>query len=439
MDIDRRTFLAAAAGIAVTAQAAPSNRVHSSGVEGFPHGFLWGAAGAGHQIEGNNISSDLWVLENCKPTFYVDRSGDALNSFELWPSDLEMVKALGLNTYRFSLEWARIEPEDSMFSIAMLDYYKSIIEGCRARDITPVVTFNHASTPRWFAAGGGWTNPASPDLFSRFCDRAARHLSGAIAYAVTLNEPNGPKLSRGLMPAFVLDLQRKMLEAAARKCGSEKFSSLISCEPDDIDVIVASLIKAHKLGKAAIKAARSNLPVGFTLALPDDEAVGPDSIRDKRRGEVYGEWLEAARTDDFIGIQNYDRVYWNDKGMAAPAHGSTLSPMGGEVYAPSLAAAVSYAYSVARVPVLVTEHGVATNDDTVRAALIPAALRGLKTAMGQGVDVKGYIHWSLMDNYEWMLGYKTHYGLCSVDRTTFKRSPKQSAFVLRDVAKRNSV
>ena len=179
--------------------------------------------------------------------------------------------------------------------------------------------------------------------------------------------------------------------------------------------------------------------MGFTLALPDDEAVGPDSIRDKRRAEVYGEWLETARSDDFIGIQNYDRVSWNNKGIAAPARGSILSPMGGEVYAPSLAAAVSYAYSVARVPVLVTEHGVATDDDAVRAALIPAALKELRAAMGQGVDVKGYIHWSLMDNYEWMLGYKMHYGLCSVDRTTFKRSPKQSASVLRDIAKRNSL
>jgi beta-glucosidase len=437
--MDRRTFLTGAAGVALASPTVAASRLPSPGAEDFPRGFLWGAAGAGHQIEGNNVASDIWLLENCKPSFYADKSGDALNSFELWPVDLDLVKALGLNSYRFSLEWARIEPEESMFSIAMLDYYKAIIEACRARDITPVVTFNHATTPRWFAAAGGWTNQSSPDLFARFCSRAAQHLAGAIGYAVTLNEPNGPKLSRGLMPSFVLDLQRKMLQEAARKCGSEKFSTLISCDPADIDVMVANLIKAHTLGKAAIKAARSNLPVGLSLALPDDEPVGSDSIRDARRAEVYGEWLEAAKKDDFIGIQNYDRVAWNNKGMSAPAHGSVLSPMGGEVYGPSLAAAVSYAYSVARVPVLVTEHGVATDNDGVRAALIPAALKELKTVMQRGVDVKGYIHWSLLDNYEWMLGYKTRYGLCSVDRTTFKRTPKPSAAILGNIARLNSL
>jgi beta-glucosidase len=437
--IDRRSFLVASGAVAISPPINASSEAGLSSTGSFPKGFLWGAATAGHQIEGNNVSSDIWLLENGKPSIYAERSGDAVNSFLLWPADLDLVRGLSLNAYRFSLEWPRIEPEPGMFSIAMLDYYKAIIEGCRARGITPVVTFNHASAPRWFAAAGGWANAANPDLFARYCDRAARHLAGSIGYAVTLNEPNGPKLSQGLMPQFMLDTQRKMLEAAARSCHSDRFATLLSFNPEDIDLMIPNLMKAHTLGKAAMKAARGDLPVGFTLALPDDEPSGPDSTRDTRRADVYGAWLALAKADDFIGVQNYDRILWGPKGMLPAPRGSKVSPMGGEVYAPSLAAAVKYAHKMTGVPVIVTEHGVATDDDTIRAALIPAALAALRSAIQEGIPVKGYIHWSLMDNFEWMLGYKTHYGLCSVDRTTFKRTPKASASVLSGIAMRNSL
>ena len=439
MTIDRRAFLAAAGALvispAINAQSSPA----VSGARSFPKNFLWGAASAGHQIEGNNVNSDFWLLENTKPTFFAERSGDAVNSLVKWPTDLDLVRDIGLNAYRFSIEWSRIEPEPGMFSIAMLDYYKAIIEGCRARGITPLVTFNHATAPRWFSAAGGWTNPSNPDLFARYCDRAARHLGQHIGYAITLNEPDGPRLTRGLMPGFVLDIQRKMLDAAARATQSEKFVTAVCFNPEDIDIMIPNMIRAHKLGKAAIKAVRGDLPVGVTLAMPNDEPAGPDSMRDARRKEVYGEWLQAAKEDDFVGVQNYDRLLWGPKGMVPPPKGSTLSPMGGEVFAPSLAAAVKYAHEATGVPVIVTEHGMATDDDTARAALIPAALAALRQVIQEGVPVKGYVHWTLLDNFEWMLGYKPHYGLCSVDRTTFKRTPKPSAAVLGAIAKRNSL
>src|ERR1700730_3721114 len=189
MTITRRTMLqtmTALAAAPVTAVAKSARRATAS----FPEGFLWGAATSGHQIEGNNFNSDNWVAENVKPTAYAEPSGDACNSFELWPLDLDLVKDNGLNTYRFSLEWSRIEPEPGLFSIASLDHYKAMIDGCRKRGITPFVTFNHYTTPRWFAGRGGWTNPEAPQLFARFCDRAARHLAAGIAYATTLNKPN---------------------------------------------------------------------------------------------------------------------------------------------------------------------------------------------------------------------------------------------------------
>ena len=129
--------------------------------------------------------------------------------FALWPQDLDLVRDLGLNTYRFSIEWARIEPEPGLYSIAMLDHYQRMIEGCRERGLTPMVTFNHFTCPRWFAATGGWLNEKSPDLFARYCERSARHLGASIGYATTLNEPNLMRLLKWFgLPPQIFETQR---------------------------------------------------------------------------------------------------------------------------------------------------------------------------------------------------------------------------------------
>lgn len=153
--LSRRSVLAAGVALAAAPAIGARRQSERSGSL-FPDGFLWGAATAGHQVEGNNTASDLWLLENLQPTVFAEPSGDACNSLLLWPRDLDLVRELGLNSYRFSIEWARIEPEPGLFSIAMLDHYKAIIEGCRERGLTPLVTFNHFTAPRWFSAQGGW-------------------------------------------------------------------------------------------------------------------------------------------------------------------------------------------------------------------------------------------------------------------------------------------
>jgi len=431
--IDRRTLIATGAALAASpalAQAKPA---------AFPPGFLWGAATAGHQVEGNNVNSDCWVMENVKPTIFAEPSGDAANSLELWATDLDLVKGMGLNTYRFSLEWARIEPEQGLFSVAMLDHYKAMIEGCRARGLTPMVTFNHYTQPRWFAASGGWTNPGSPALFARYCDRAARHLGAGIGYATTLNEPNLMKVLAVILPPPVIAAQRAMLDAAARSLGAAKFVGGNAVAPEDIDAYSRNLVAGHAAGRAAIKAARPDLPVGLSLAMFDDEAVGKHSLRDAMRERFYAPWLEAVKGDDFLGVQNYERMRWTDAGRLPPPAGAPVNYSGAEVYPPSLAGAVRYAHAATGLPIMVTEHGVGTTDDTIRAALIPAALTELKKAMDEGVPVKGYCHWSLIDNFEWIFGYKVKFGLHSVDPATFARTRKPSAAVYAAIARRNAV
>ena len=434
--IDRRTLLASGAALAATPAFA---KVAGKAPAPFPQGFLWGTATAGHQVEGNNVNSDSWVLENVKPTIYAEPSGDADNSFALWRDDLDLVKGMGLNTYRFSLEWPRIEPEEGQFSLAMLDHYKAMIAGCRARGLTPMVTFNHYTTPRWFANRGGWTNPQAAGLFARFCERAAKHLAADIGYATTLNEPNIMNILRVVLPPPVVAAQRAMLEAAAMSAGVAKFSAGNAIDIADIDTTTANLIAGHKAARAAIKGVRPDLPVGVSLSMFDDQAAGKGSMRDRMRATLYGPWLEAVKGDDFLGVQNYERQIWTATGKLSAPAGVPVNYMGAEVYAPSLANAVRYAHAMTGVPIIVSEHGVGTDDDSVRAQLIPAALVELRRAMAEGVPVLGYMHWSLVDNFEWIFGYKVHFGLHSIDRTTFRRTAKPSADVYARIARANAV
>lgn len=439
--LDRRTLLAGTAALGASQALVPVAAVASPPPGGsFPKGFLWGASTAAHQVEGNNINADIWPMENLPGTTFAERSGDAANSFELWPVDLDLVQGMGLNAYRFSLEWARIEPDQGHFSNAMLDHYKAIVDGCHARGLHPVVTFNHFTTPRWFAALGGWLNPEAPSLFERFCARAAKHMAGGIGHALTLNEPNLAGILGGLLPAGLIAGDKAMQEAMARQLGVARYVPGLSLYIEDLPRYRANMMEGHRRAVAAIKAARSDLPVGISFAIIDDQAAGPHSLRDNVRERYYGEWLRvAARTCDFVGVQNYERKVWSDKGPLPPPQGALMDYSGREVWSGSLAGAVRYAHDATKLPIVVTEHGVNAADDSLRAWLIPAALKDLKVAIDDGVPVRGYFHWSLIDNFEWGFGYKYRYGLHSFDPVTFRRTAKPSAAVLAAIATRNAV
>src|SRR5262249_49006711 len=161
----------------------------------------------------------------------------------------------------------------------------------------------------------------------------------------------------------------------------------------DIDRMQGYLLEGHAAARAAIKRVRPDLPVGVSLSMLDDQEGEPGSMRDAARADLYGPWLGAARGDDFVGEQNYERKRWGRNGPMPPPDGAIVNFRGGEVYAPSLAGAVRYAHAASGVPVLVSEHGVGTDDDRVRQNLIPEALRHLKDAMDEGVPVMGYCHW----------------------------------------------
>jgi beta-glucosidase len=351
------------------------------------------------------------------------------------------VSGLGLDTYRFSVEWARVEPAEGEFSAEALAHYRAIVDYCLGRGIAPVVTYNHMTSPHWFAMRGGWLDPGAPAVFARYCDVVTEHLGGGIAWAVTLNEPNLPRLLSWLpIPEAVRELERATLLAASEQAGVPRYRVANVMVPEEMGAMADGMAAGHRAARAAIKARRPELPVGFSIAIIDDQVVGDDpSVRDRKRAEVYGMWLALARDDDFVGVQNYERARYDGAGPVPPAPGATLNQMGSEIYPLSLAGAVRYAHEAAGVPVFVTEHGLANRDDTHRAAFLCPALDGLLGVIEDGVPVVGYLHWTLLDNFEWIFGYDVSLGLHEVDRETFVRRPKPSAAVYSAIVRASAV
>lgn len=419
---------------------ADSGVIPSGASQKFPPKFLWGAATAAHQVEGNNINSDNWLLERAPNTMYQEPSGDACDHYHLYEQDINQFADLGFNAYRFSIEWARIEPEKGFFSRAELDHYRRMLEVCHKRGLTPLVTYSHFTLPRWFAFQGAWENPESVDLFARYCENATKHLGDLIGYGATFNEPdipylfhwiNLPNAPAGIDLAGVMAAQKAALR---QYLNAPQFSSFLI---GDAAKTRENMMAAHTKAKAAIKAAK-NIPVGLTLAMEDDQPDGADNRAAEKQADVYGPWLKLAKSDDFIGVQTYTRSRIGAKAIPPP-QGAELTQMGYEFYPEALEHTVRFAAKETGVPVIVTENGIATEDDTRRVEYIHRALAGVKRCLDDGVDVRGYIHWSLLDNFEWIFGYRPKFGLISVDRQTQKRTVKPSAIMLGKIAKNNSL
>ena len=399
----------------------------------FPQDFLWGVATAGHQVEGNNVNSDTWFLEQLPGTIFAEPSGDAVDHYHRYREDIALIAGLGFTSYRFSLEWARIEPAEGHFSLAALDHYKRVLEACVEHGLTPVVTFHHFTSPLWLLRSGGWEDSRTPELFARYCDRVMAHLGDLIGVACTLNEPNLPYLLRELgIPGGSQEsrIGNPMWEAAGQRLGlsADRVASFqFAASEESFNVRLA----AHRAGRDAIKARRAELQVGWTLANSDIQAVdGGQEHADRVRREVNERFLEASRGDDFVGVQTYGRTVFGPDGLAPAPAGAATNQMGEEIYPRALEATIREAARIAEIPVIVTENGLATEDDAQRVAYLEAAVEGVASCLADGIDVRGYIAWTAFDNYEWIFGYGPKFGLIAVDRATQQRTPKPSAYWL---------
>jgi beta-glucosidase len=387
----------------------------------FPDGFTWGTATAAHQIEGGNTNNDWWAFEHDPTSPAAESSGDATDSYHRWREDADLVARLGFDNYRFSLEWSRIEPAEGEFSVAALDHYARICEYLRGRGVDPVVTFHHFTTPQWLAAKGGWQDPAIVERFAAFVERAAARLDGLMAKACTINEPNVVAFVGHVLGFFPPGLQLGM---------------------DECERISGIFVDAHRAAVDAIRANAPGTPVGLTVSCAEWVAVdgGEERLAEERRVSE-DLFFDATVGDDFLGIQTYSRNRVGPNGAVGAEEGVETLVMGYEYWPQSLEATLrrAWEYTGGRIPLLVTENGIGTDDDAQRIRYLQAALEGVLRALADGIDVRGYTCWSLLDNFEWSFGYAPKFGLVEVDRTTFARSPKPSAEWLSGVIAANAL
>src|SRR3954470_13644772 len=385
----------------------------------FPDGFLWGTATAAHQVEGGNWNNDWWAWEHNPASGCAEPSGDAIDHYHRYQQDIALLAELGFGTYRFSLEWSRIEPEDGDISRSALGHYRRMAAGCPGHRTTPIVTYHPLTSPRWVSHLGGWEEPDIADRFARFCGKATEALGDLIGWGCTVNEPNIVAVAGYLSGGFPPGRR----DAALRRAVNDVF------------------IDAHRKAVDAIKSASSTpFPVGLTLAMQDLQPVdGGEEMTARIRRNMHDVYLDAATGDDFLGVQTYSRDRVGPSGIVPPPEGAELTLMGYEFWPEALEATLRTAWSRmgGRTPLLVTENGIGTDDDTRRVEYYQRALQGVRRALDDGIDVRGYTAWSAFDNFEWALGYKPTFGIIAVDRSTQQRTPKPSAHLLGDVAKTN--
>jgi len=399
----------------------------------FPPGFLWGSATAGHQVEGNNANSDVWALEHAQPSIFTEPSGDAVDQWNRFDDDVAILAAIGLKAYRFGIEWARIEPEEGVFARSALDHYQRCIDACHRRGITPVVTFHHFTIPLWLARKGGMTFDGFPGLFARYCETATRALRGLVVVC-SMNEMNVPLIIRdvalGLLAGEAGEARKAAAEAAL---GGSIEGNFLFTPPE---ALIRNGLGAHAAARDAIKSVRPEVQVGVTLSLQDEQCEpGAEAVRDARVAKMVDPFLDLVKGDDFIGVQTYTRTTSRKDGSHGPRPGQPVTVMGYEDRPDALAAVCRYVWERTRTPIIVTENGFSGDDDARRGAFIAESLAELQRAIADGVDVRGYFYWSLLDNYEWMAGYGPKFGIVGVDRTTQVRSVKPSALAYGEIAR----
>lgn len=404
--------------------------------------FLLGAATAAHQVEGNNIHSDFWALEQMENSGYKEPSLDAVDHYNRYEEDIQLIAEAGLNAYRFSIEWARIEPEKGRFDEKEIKHYENVLKCCREHNITPVVTMHHFSSPKWLISEGGWESEITIQYFADYCRHVVSKLGDLMEYVCTINEANmglqiaavarDMMMKMGITPQIGLNFElpkemqgRKAAEATVFGLNPEQpVSTFLSLRSEKGDILV---MRAHESAREAMKEVCPHLKVGLTLSLFDIQVQpGGEAQAEKAWDDDFAHYLPYLQKDDFIGVQNYTRKLMGENGSLPVPEGSELTQMGYEFYPEGIGHVIRHVAEQLPKPIFVTENGIGTDDDSRRVEYIKRALAGVGECVADGIPVIGYLHWSLLDNFEWQEGYGKTFGLIAVDRSTQKRMPKPS-------------
>lgn len=390
-----------------------------------------GAATAAHQVEGNNTNSDIWAMEYMKYGGYPEKSGIAANHYNTYKEDILKMKEAGLNAYRFTVEWARIEPEEGRFDQEATDHYRDVIRFCKENGIEPIVTLHHFSSPKWLISKGGWENEGVIDCFTRYTEYVCEQYGSRLKYVCTINEAN-----MGVLIAIYI---RQAMEQRAKNEGSdtklqigidlesmareeqEKIQENLSVFGVENPAVFVSprtpegneIVKqAHKKAVQTIHECCPHIKAGMTLSLRDIQHTDDGKERAEAAWEEeFRQFLPAIQSDDFFGVQNYTRTIFGKDGELPPEESAELTQMGYEFYPWGLENVIRKVHDDFSGELMITENGIATDDDSRRIAYIREAISGVNSCIRDGINISGYMYWSLIDNYEWQSGYSMRFGL----------------------------
>ena len=437
---------------------------------GFEKGFMLGAATAAHQVEGNNVNSDMWAMEHMKSSGFSEPSLDAVDHYHRYEEDIALMAEAGLNAYRFSIEWARIEPAEGVFDALEMAHYEDVIACCRRYGLEPIVTLHHFSSPKWIISKGGWETETLPDDFERYVRYVIQHIGRNVRYICTINEANtgiqiasvAKRIFKQMMAKMQEDAKDRDLiaEAAGEAEGQIQMginfeqlmeSMLAAGKPENLEVFGVEkleyfntmrtskgdrlVMRAHEQARNAIKEMYPEIKVGLTLSLHDlQPQEGGREAAAREWEEDFRHYLPYIQEDDFLGVQNYCRSLIGPDGQLPNPEGAELTQMEYEFYPEALGNVLRKVAEDFHGELIVTENGIATADDSRRVEFIRRALAGVQQCIADGLPVKGYMYWSLLDNFEWQKGYAMTFGLIAVDRSTQTRYPKESLAYLGSFA-----
>lgn len=397
----------------------------------FPKKFFWGASTSAHQIEGNTHNQwSIWELENAatraqqakyelkdlniwedikdeatKPSNYI--SGTGIDHYNLYEQDFDILTKMNMNAFRFSIEWSRIEPKEGEWNAHAIEHYKLYLHGLKRRNIEPFVTLWHWTVPDWFEAKGGFEKRANIKYFVRFAEKILRELGSEFRYVITLNEP-------------VVYTSKGYLEQDWPPAVSSKTKALR---------VYCNLILAHKRVYKVARKVNRKFKVGLSencghMYAGDSAFVTKLSAK----AAIFGNDLFLSRVKsklDFIGLNYYfsHRFY----GYRVHNQNAKLNNLGWDMQPQDIEFVLRRLHKKFKLPIVITENGVADLKDEWRQWWITETIVAMQKAMHKGVKLEGYLHWSLLDNFEWAYGFWPRFGLIKVDRKTLARTARPSA------------
>jgi beta-glucosidase len=378
----------------------------------FPKGFLWGTATSAYQIEGG-IENNDWAKD-----FPAGRCCDHYNLYE---KDFDLIKKLNQNAYRFSIEWSRIETKEGEFSQKEIEHYRKVLLALKERKIKVILTLHHFTNPLWLSEIGGWENPEVQFYFSRFSKRIFSEFSDLVEFWLTINEP-------------MVYASKSYLEGSWPPKKKSFFAFLR---------VVKNQISSHKKVFEEFHKIKKEVRVGIAKNNFYFEPFNPNSLLDK-----FNAWLNRYFWNEFFlnRIKNHlDFIgfnYYMHQKIKFPAQNKNenkiLSDIGWEIYPEGIYHCLKELKKYQK-PIFITENGLADAKDKLRKDFIKEHLRWVHKAIEEGVEVKGYFHWSLIDNFEWEKGFEPRFGLIEVDYQTLERKPRPSAKFYAKICKENQL